>query len=213
MSNRVKLAGLAAAVALTGLIAARVSSEPFSRQYPKSATSLRQPPPPPLDRVIPEVRLDSMPLEDLLEEIGRLAGVEIKPDWKGLKEDSSSARVYPGTHVNVELRLRNVTLGQVLAKVSESMDHCELLVARPAEDGTVRILHAFSPSAEPPAEAPVARYYDVRSLLREVDFTPHHTRNRLPRASAPRPRCRRGVRRRTNWPASSSIPSPPTAGW
>jgi hypothetical protein len=159
-----KFAGLLAAVVLAAA-AARVVGSVFGGQPDPPPISLRPPPAAPLDRVVPEVRLDSMELADLLKAIGRLAGVEIAVDWDDMVNYMFRAGVAADQMVHIELRLRDVTVAQVLAKVFASIEDGDYLLVRPRGANRVEILHVDSPAAQPPAEEPVARYYDVRPLL------------------------------------------------
>ena len=172
MGPRSKLAALAAAFAVVAAASVPVVGI-FGPQDPPLPVNLHPPtPPPPLDRVIPEVRLDSMELSDLFDEVGRLAGVEIDVDWDSIRKGVPGAHLRPRASVHTELRLRDVTLGQVLAKVFACVDDEGDLIALPAGPSRVRILYRFCPEASPPEE-PVVRHYDVRRLLAALDRQPY----------------------------------------
>jgi hypothetical protein len=134
---------------------------------PRAATTnspaVPQPPQPTvLDRRAPLIVLDPMPLAAVVERLEALYAARVEFDWDAVREAGLALR--PESHVLVELRLRDVTLRQALAKVIQCLPEGNDLSVEVA-GGDARVLPRESDSPpDAPQPQPVARLYDVKDL-------------------------------------------------
>jgi hypothetical protein len=129
--------------------------------------------PTPLRQVLPLVHLDPMPFGEAVEFLRELSGQNIFVNWAKLSD--LSPPVEPTTLVNVEMRLKDATLGQVIAKLLEALPaaaaggYGPVGMAPPGfgvRDGIITISTDFDRKADV-----VGRWYYVDDLLDE----PLHT--------------------------------------
>jgi hypothetical protein len=155
---------LALLLAVAGALA-HSSRRPTTISDATSATSSA---PSPLDRRARLVVMDPMPLGEVLEQLSCQFQTPIDVDWDAFAaERITPRRDYP---VLVELRLRDVTLRQVLAKVFDALDGGGNLAVEPAGDAARVVLKdpQWNPATPPPR--PVACLYDVGDLVASDDL-------------------------------------------
>jgi hypothetical protein len=160
---------LGAAVAVAAIVVVSNASRRQTTPATNSVAQTRQRSV--LDRRASLVVVDPMAFGPLVQRLEKLYGTRIEVDWDAIAVAPMAPR--PGDAVLVELRLRNVTLRQVLAKVLESVDGGGELAVEAAGDAA-RIVPRepfVDPAAPPPR--PVCRLYDVSDLLAMDDFDEH----------------------------------------
>ena len=126
--------------------------------------------PTPLRQVLPLVHMDPMPLGEAVEFLRELSGQNIFVNWSKLSQ--LNPPVEPTTVVNVELRLKDATLGQVIAKLLEALQPAAAArgngpggLALPGfgvRDGIITISIDFDRKADV-----VGRWYYIDDLLDE----------------------------------------------
>jgi hypothetical protein len=149
------------ACAAVGLSAARAAKQPVRPlsvvRYSGPVSGELIEDPAALKQVLPEVNLDTMPLGRAIDSLRRSSGANIFVNWRRL-DDAGLAG--PDTPVKMELRLKNVTLGQALAKVLACVgERPEGVVSVGVRDGIITVSDGRA------AEASVGRWYYVQDLL------------------------------------------------
>jgi hypothetical protein len=124
----------------------------------------------PLKQVLPEVNLDSMTLGEAIEALRRASGANIFVNWRRLSQGGPPDG--PGTRLTMELRLKNVTLGQALAKVLACCPSVAKLGCG-MKDGIITVSDEWPPSVS--ERTSVARWYYVQDLL---NYPAHYGFNR-----------------------------------
>jgi beta-lactamase regulating signal transducer with metallopeptidase domain len=115
-----------------------------------------------LDRKLPEVNLEGMPLADVIEFLRDTGGVNIFVNWKAL-EAAGIDRKEP-----VTARMRNVRFSKALQVVLESASSQAAHIGYSADDGVVTVS-----TADDLAKNTLTRVYDIRDLLvMTPDFIP-----------------------------------------
>jgi len=155
------------ACAALGLSAARAAKQsmrpvaivrysgPLSGELIENDSQLRQ--------VLPEVKLDSMTLGQAIDALRRMSGANIFVNWYRVGE--AYPGLNPNTPVHLELRLKNVTLGQVLSKVLESAESPASRIGCRMRYGIITI------SDGSPKLGSIGRWYYVQDLINH----PAHT--------------------------------------
>jgi hypothetical protein len=158
------------ACAAVGLSAARAAKRPARtvvvERYsgPMSGELIEDPAP--LRQVLPEVKLDTMPLGRAIDTLRRTSGANIYVNWQRLA--LFDPPVGPATPVVMEVRLKNATLGQALAKVLESVparpdviNPGGRVLSAAVRDGIITV------SDDARELSSVGRWYYVRDLLND----------------------------------------------
>ena len=165
----VSAAMLAASVACAavGLSAARAAkhplrplpvarySGPMSGELIEDDAQLRQ--------VMPEVKFDSMKLGQAIDALRRMSGANIFVNWRRLEE--LPEHFGPNTPVSMEVRLKNVTLGQAIAKVLDCADPSRHLQTRTLGYGIRDSIITISEGW--PDVVSVGRWYYVQDLIND----------------------------------------------
>lgn len=113
-----------------------------------------------LEKPLPEVRLEEVPLGRAVEELSRLSGVDIRADWRHLAPD----KLGPTTPVSLWQRGR--PLGDALVRLTDDLSNiAETPVCYAVEGDTIRI-------AELAHTRRVVRAYDVRDLVEKIGWSP-----------------------------------------
>ena len=145
-----------------------------SRSQSASSGNLKVVPPgphSPLDKRAAMVRIDPQPLGEIIERVEKLYATRIEVDWEGIEQ---VVALRPESYVLVEMRLRDVTLRQSLARVLESIHDGDALVVEAANSAVrMRTLPVGGPGPSPMPD-PVARLYDVRDLLAVMEYEQEH---------------------------------------
>lgn len=118
----------------------------------------------PVSELISEVRLGDTTVGAAFDYVRELTHVNLAVDWRSLAE----SRITPDTPVRLDLRLHDVSLAQVLAKLLSAIPVSNGQLNYSRDRGVVAIFHGGinSTSADGP-DVPVTQVYDVRDLLGE----------------------------------------------
>ena len=121
--------------------------------------------PAPLEVVLSEVKLDSMTISRAIDALRRQSGVNIFVNWRRLAD--ANPGFGPDTPVVMELRLKDVTLGQTLARLRDcikSRDGVQgVAFGFGVEDGIVTISDRWSDGHH----TTFGRWYYVQDLLND----------------------------------------------
>lgn len=116
----------------------------------------------PLRQVLPEVKLQSMTFGQAIDALRRTSGANIFVNWRRL--DDLRLDIRPDMPLRMDLQLKNVTLGQALAKVLECAEP-------PRQDYTTRVLGCgvrdgiITISDDRPTFDSVGRWYYIQDLI------------------------------------------------
>src|SRR5688572_10467472 len=69
-----------------------------------------------MDKVIPEIKFDAVPLEQAVEFLRQATGAPIEVHWEGLEQRTAATRATP-----VTLKARDVTLADALPRLIDSI--------------------------------------------------------------------------------------------
>lgn len=141
-----------------------------NRDDPKNAAVRAQ-----LDRVLPEINFDALPLTDAIDHFRDVTGVNIFINWKALE----AAGVERNTPVSA--RMRDIRFRKALAIVLDTVAAPEKPLGFNIDDGVITVSTADDLDRDS-----VVRVYDVRDLIAAVpDYDPPPA-NEPPAAPAPR---------------------------
>ena len=150
--SRLVLVGLAVLVTSVLLVWATSATQPF-RARPDDTAADRQ-----LRQVLPEVRFDQLPLEAVIEGLRQASGANLFVTWRALHE-AGVEKTAP-----VSLRLKGLTLGQVLTKVMDDVAvNSDALLDFTVHDGVIVVT-----SVKDLSRYTFVRSYDVRDIVDEA---------------------------------------------